>query len=327
MRRSPKRRGEEEKVGQHTPGLGFEEAESGNSGVAKVSPLQPPIVGEMECNPSEASGAAEEGIQFGPFNGVDAQFSDASQRLWKGVRRILVSFLKPTLSLRQVGPCLVQCFHFCCKPLSMADEGDYGGIQSSSADTVSSGPPLAVWGQATGLALRSMSGELHEDKPSILKRVEVKKSIERQLERFDMWDVEATTCTFNSLFQSRGVDYTGEMVRLAQPLKWQAVANSLPEGVGQLKLEDFCVAGTKYYVVNFEEYIIPVEDQVPPKAPRVQVEEGSWDALCEGLVSRGICEYTPMDQLHTIQGVPLLNGLFAVGKVSTSTALKHNALL
>eukprot|EP00438_Fugacium_kawagutii_P019799 Skav234936 [mRNA] locus=scaffold2677:147840:152458:- [translate_table: standard] len=262
----------------------------------------------------EAGGAAEREDYVGHLRGGDRNFSVAGQRLAVEIRKILRHCSEQALSLSQVGPWLLQCIQLCCKPLSMADEQSPSFTPSSSAHTVSTGSVLQVWGQATSMALRDMSGESCFDKPTLLQRGEVKKSIEQQLTRFDMWEVSSPRVSFDELFQSRGVDYSGEMVRLAQPLCWQAVANSLPEGVGRLNLEDFCVAGARHYVLNFEEYLIPEEDQVVPKAPRVQVEEGSWDLLCEGLVKRGICEFTPISHLHCVKGVPLLNGLFAVGK-------------
>lgn len=197
------------------PGSREQKTESGWIVSEKVSPLQTPVEGDAGAKSLEAGGAAEREVQAGPFNGVSSSFSDLGQRLRVGVQQILNANLQQMLSLRQVGPCLLQCFSFCCKPLPMADDHKLEDDALSSACTVSSGPPLAVWGQATGLALRSVSGELHEDKPTILKRVEVKKSIERQLSRFDMWDEHTDLASFDNFFKSRGVDYTGEMVKLA----------------------------------------------------------------------------------------------------------------
>ena len=51
-----------------------------------------------------------------------------------------------------------------------------------------------------------------------------------------------------------------------------------------------------------------------PKPPAVMVEPGSWDDICKGLVSRNICEIWPFDDLFHWDELPLLNGLFAVGK-------------
>ena len=38
-----------------------------------------------------------------------------------------------------------------------------------------------------------------------------------------------------------------------------------------------------------------------------------WPSICEGLINK-ICEVVPMDQLFHIGQVPLLNGMFGVGK-------------
>eukprot|EP00438_Fugacium_kawagutii_P010880 Skav219195 [mRNA] locus=scaffold3890:43452:50879:- [translate_table: standard] len=301
---------------------GAEVADEGRSFV-----LETPMVGGASALSLKAGGAAGEEVQPDSFSGAGKQFSKCGQRLLAGVRQILSETLKQTLSLRQVGPCLLQCISFCCKPSSMAGEPTHDDHSTSPVPTVSTGSVSEVWGHAVHLALEDMSGESQRDKASILSRVEVKKSVEQQLQRFDVWDETYTTVSFGELFQSRGVDYSGDMVRLAQPLCWQAVANSLPEGVGRLKLEDFCVAGTRHYVLNFEEYLLPIEHQVPPKVPRVQVEEGSWELLCKGLVERGICEYMPISELHSIQGEPLMNGLFAVGKGEYVDGLETQRLI
>lgn len=269
--------------------------------LGNVSPLVAPNAGVKELQFPMVGGATVGKIQADPLCGASDAVFDADQRLAVGVRRLLRQINMQTLSLRQVGPCLLQCVSLCCKPSSMAGEFDHFGFNTSSADTVPDGAHLQVWGQATSLALMDMAGESMAQQPnktSILQRAEVKKSLERQLERFDVWDETTSAYSFDALFRSKGVDYTGEMVKLAQPLQWQAVANSLPEGVGKLNLEDFCVAGTRHYVLNFEEYMVPLEDQVPPRAPRVQVEEGSWDDLCRGLLDRGICDICPFSELH-----------------------------
>eukprot|EP00438_Fugacium_kawagutii_P024289 Skav230446 [mRNA] locus=scaffold3496:112156:119103:- [translate_table: standard] len=296
----------------------------------QVSPQRPPCWGGDSRVSLEAGGAVEREVQADPVFGASVSFSETGQRLVLKIRRILQGHCMRTLSLSQVGSCLLQCLSECCKPWSMADDSHFVEDQTSLADTVSGAEPIAVWGQATGLALSDMAsgcGAQQPSKDALLRHPEMKKSVERQLQRFDMWEEEIESCSFEKIFSSKGVDYSGEMVRLAQPLNWTAVANSLPEGVGKLKLEEFCVSGTKHYVENFEEYLIPFEDQVLPKAPRVQVEEGSWDALCAGLTERGICEFTPISQLHHIDDAPLLNGLFAVGKNEFKDGLETQRLI
>ena len=50
------------------------------------------------------------------------------------------------------------------------------------------------------------------------------------------------------------------------------------------------------------------------KPPRVMVEDNQWDLLCKGLIERNICKVMPLEEVYHLDGEPLLNGLFAVGK-------------
>ena len=142
----------------------------------------------------------------------------------------------------------------------------------------------------------------------------VQKTLRHLVERFDMWDSPCPQVSFKQLFTTKTLDYSGEEIKVAQRLNWKCVAPSLPDGVGQLPLEDFCRLGTLHYVQHFTEYLVPEDTMQVPKPPTVMVEPGSWDDLCRGLVDRNICEIWAVDELFHFGGKPLLNGLFAVGK-------------
>ena len=114
-------------------------------------------------------------------------------------------------------------------------------------------------------------------------------------------------------FAKRGVTYDGEEVRVAQTLSWEGVRGSLPDEVGQLELRDFCTHGTLNYLDHFEDHLVDTSSLSCPRAPRVMVGD-DWPAVCEGLIKKNICEITPVDQLFHIDKVPLLNGMFGVGK-------------
>lgn len=123
------------------------------------------------------------------------------------------------------------------------------------------------------------------------------------------------------------MDYTGEEVKVAQRLSWSAVSPSLPEGVGCLPLEDFCRLGTLHYVQHFTDYLLPEDAIQVPRAPTVMVKPGSWEELCEGLISKNICEVWPLEELFHWQGQPLVNGLFAVGKGEYMGAVETQRLI
>ena len=96
-------------------------------------------------------------------------------------------------------------------------------------------------------------------------------------ERFDVWDRTMDPVDFDSFFRKRGVTYAGEEIRLAQTLCWEAVRNSLPEQVGQLKLVDFCTEGTLHYIKHLEDFLIPEDAMVRTRPPKVMV---SWSPGC-----------------------------------------------
>ena len=168
----------------------------------------------------------------------------------------------------------------------------------------------------TFAALNDLAGHTPEpggdDTPDFVP--EVKKGLQKIIDRFDVWDMERPEVSFAKLFTTKDLDYTGEEIKLAQKLNWVAVERSLPDGVGQLPLQEFCTMGTLEYVLNFEKYLVPMEDVEVPKKPKVMVEPQSWETLCTGLVEKNICEVWPLDDVFHLRGEPILNGMFAVGK-------------
>ena len=92
------------------------------------------------------------------------------------------------------------------------------------------------------------------------------------------------------------------------------VEAALPQGVGSLRLTDFCEQGTLEYVLNFEKCLLPPQDQFIGKTPAIMVDHCDWAEVCRGLVERGVCGVMKRDELHHICGRPLMNGLFAVEK-------------
>ena len=145
--------------------------------------------------------------------------------------------------------------------------------------------------------------------------------------RNHMWEVPESSLSFSDFFSRRKVDYCGEEVKLAQSVTWAAVSESLPEGVGSLPLSDFCTLGTKGYVDDFERYLMPADAQVRVNPPRVMIGEGEWHNVCSGLIEKRVCEVWPISQLHHIDGAPLLNGMFAVGKGEFRAGIETQRLI
>ncbi len=111
------------------------------------------------------------------------------------------------------------------------------------------------------------------------------------------------------------VSYHGEVILRAEALEFDRVLPSLPpEGFGGIAdLASFCEGQIKEMVLSpklcqLEEKDLP---EVIP-APEVRVKSGDWDKLARALYERGIL--APVDQVISLRGKSVLNGLFGVQK-------------
>ena len=132
---------------------------------------------------------------------------------------------------------------------------------------------------------------------------------------------------FGSFFSQRGLDYTGEEVRLAQRISWPSVEASLPPEAGSLDIREFCTGGVLHFINHIEETILPCELQQPMKCPSVMVCEGDWEILSHGLVEKGLCKVLSQDQLYHVGPQPLLNGLFSVAKDEIKNSIPVSRLI
>ena len=186
-----------------------------------------------------------------------------------------------------------------------------------------------AWEYAVLLGLQSLSGEETPRASSADKTFSQRlaKSVRVQLERLRMWEEPVAALNFEHFFMAKTIDYRGEQVKLGQSVNWVAVENSLPEGIGRLKLEEFCTLGTKHYVENFEAYIMDTNDMKAIKKPKVMVSEAAWEEVSAGLVRKGLCEVMPLTDVFHVGGSPLLNGMFSVGKGEFINNLESQRLI
>ena len=134
------------------------------------------------------------------------------------------------------------------------------------------------------------------------------------VESMESWNEFYPKIDFGIFFRSKGVDYRGEEVKIAQRVSWASLSPAIPPEVGGVDLVDFCTLGTKHYVENFGEFLVPPEKQWLGRPPAVMIEDCNWKEVCEGLVNCGICNIIPLEEVHHINGRALLGGLFGVGK-------------
>ena len=107
---------------------------------------------------------------------------------------------------------------------------------------------------------------------------------------------------FSQLFLSRTVDYQGEEMRLARKVVWDSIEASLPSHVGMLDIRDHCEGGVLHYITHFEEFLLPVEDQIIGKPPRVFVDDPDWEIVARGLLDRRLCVRRKLTDLHHVGG-------------------------
>ena len=123
-----------------------------------------------------------------------------------------------------------------------------------------------------------------------------------ECKRVALWPKGDGNCSWDSFFKIKAIDYKGEEVLTAQPIQWENAAPALPVEVGSVDLASVCELGCKHYVNNFREYLVPVDDQVRVKGPKVMVAPEHWESLARGLIDRGICKAIHEDEIYRVQG-------------------------
>eukprot|EP00438_Fugacium_kawagutii_P004839 Skav221060 [mRNA] locus=scaffold3118:62102:67689:+ [translate_table: standard] len=144
--------------------------------------------------------------------------------------------------------------------------------------------------------------------------MEVLNFLHEQCARYVEWETGDDLPSWEEFFRVRSIDYRGEEVLTAQSIEWENVSPALPKEVGSVDLASVVKLGSLHYVENFEDYLVPPEDQVYVKPPKVMVPEEGWHKMCQGLLDTGVCSLIHEDDVYRVQGRLLLNGLFGVSK-------------
>ena len=95
------------------------------------------------------------------------------------------------------------------------------------------------------------------------------------------WEISQSPAAWESFFQTKSIDYKGEEVLTAQPIQWENISPALPNEVGSVELSQVVEEGCLHYVQNFSAYLVPEEDQVYTKPPKVHVPPECWPGMCE----------------------------------------------
>ena len=184
------------------------------------------------------------------------------------------------------------------------------------SSVVIEGSKHPAWVKATCRALNLLYGEPDGDKnrcpgAACLRAL---KFVVECIDDMSLWDDVFVDLSFDTFFQSKGVDYRGEEVKTAQRFSWTSLKPAMPPEVGSVRLVDFCTLGTKNYVENFPDFLVPPEKRWMGRTPCVMVNEEDWFEVCQGLIHSKVCGVIPVDDVCHIDGRPLVGGLFGVGK-------------
>ena len=212
-----------------------------------------------------------------------------------------------------------------CKTLSMETDVCYPFPLGVYPDV---SPCQQPWLDAILRGLNSLygAGQTSYDQPTKLQKTLVQGMLPF-LDRMLKWPETVPQEDFSKLFMTKGVDYRGEEVKLARSFNWAMVEGALPEGVGTLKLEEFCTGGCRHYVEDFERFLLAPALQQLGKTPRVMVADDDWLAVARGLIKKGICGVLPRRLLYHVGDQVLLNGMFAVSKNETLDGVELHRLI
>eukprot|EP00438_Fugacium_kawagutii_P002234 Skav227450 [mRNA] locus=scaffold2491:114911:120840:+ [translate_table: standard] len=180
-------------------------------------------------------------------------------------------------------------------------------------ECVDEASPKSRFLRALVSSLNSLSGQgMHGSGSEASRRVQ--KRLEGLVTASEVLDMEIPRLNFTEFFQTRGVDYAGEEIKLARQISWDEIAPSLPEQVGMLDIRQFCEGGIRHYIDNFTDFLVPPDEMSIGKTPKVMVKDGDWYRVAKGLLDKGVCAVLPRSKLFHIDGKPLLSGLFSVSK-------------
>ena len=122
---------------------------------------------------------------------------------------------------------------------------------------------------------------------------------------------------FSELVKSKSIDYSGEEVAHALPLRLEELMPGLPlDGVaGSLSAVQAAAGDIKQWVED-PTITLKLKGSWPSKTPRARINatREEWYRVCEELYKRGIIEPIPLEDVFCGPEGPVLNGAFAVEK-------------
>lgn len=130
-------------------------------------------------------------------------------------------------------------------------------------------------------------------------------------------DVKISPLEVKKDLLSKRVGYEGEEVSICHSLSLDQVSPSLPPlgHGGIINALDWVGSTSRRFLLNPQDCLVEKPDLSKARLPgKVHVVAGEKVKLAKELVKRGVCVWHPLDDIHCVDGTPLLNGLFGVEK-------------
>eukprot|EP00435_Cladocopium_sp_Y103_P068963 s726_g32.t1 len=255
-------------------------------------------------------------------NGSQVSRSDDSQTFHKQIQKLVQIFLggaEQSLAVEDLGGLVMDALQVLesppsCKPRSKTRKNEIFPLPVARHPDQGDPKHQFLQGLVMGLnSLHDFGEEVTPERPSPM-AVKVVKRLLSVLDGSVLLKEKLPKISFATFFNEKGLDYSGEEVRLAMPVTWESIEPSLPPECGSLDIRDFCSGGVLHFISNIESTLVPPEDQVPMKAPSIMIRDDQWLTVASGLISRGLCTPIAEDEVYEIQGQKLFNGLFSVSK-------------
>ena len=133
-------------------------------------------------------------------------------------------------------------------------------------------------------------------------------------------DVVSTVEAVEKDFKLARVSYQGEEVGSCHSLTLRQVSPALPPmgHGGCIELINYVSDFTRKMLLDPGSCLLPDDGRKLPKLQgKIHIASGEVDSIAEQLVSRGICDWIPLDSVVRYRGQRVLNGMFGVPKPSS----------
>ena len=122
---------------------------------------------------------------------------------------------------------------------------------------------------------------------------------------------------FSEIIRTKAIDYSGEEVTYALPLKLEELLPGLPDSgiAGTLESSEVADEEVRGWLLHPEVALKPPVDW-PVRVPQAKINTSKpeWYRICAVLFERGILAPIKKEDIFAVEGVPVLNGAFAVEK-------------